>query len=516
MVVTRPTRYRDTLQAHYTASTPIVAYMTSRLAPGDDDRIWEPCAGDGDLVDGVLAISPQATMRLSELNENAVRGLALKYRETNVEVHHEDALDVGSNPLFDQGLSFSRIIANPPYGAYLTPHRRRQLQAQFPKLYVRDTYGVILFHALDLLAAGGRLVFIIPDTFLWLNRHEFLRRRIFKTTTIEEIALFPSKFFPNIKFGYSGLCIISLTNSAPPSEHAFRLLNEFQSVEALASCFESRSDLDFRASTFTQSKIASRTTCDLHIPNDATRLCHRATETLGDHAEIRTGFYSGNDIRWVRRKDGTVPRSRKFSNVEIDRIAGSNPTLDGFCGKKHFIPMMRGGAFPYHKPTHWYVDWSREAVTEYRRKGKNPARFQNSSYYFRDGIGVPMVASTRLTGALLEKRLFDQGIVGVFPASPGLLYYILGFLNSSIATTLIRQINPTANNSANYMKRLPLVTPTSDELTFIDPLVERAISQSRQGLRCDSCLMKQIDSFYDSVWLGLTNAAEQNDASERE
>ncbi|MBL7188379.1 MAG: N-6 DNA methylase [Phycisphaerae bacterium] len=491
-------------------------YMTSRLVPRDEDRIWEPCAGDGDLVDGVLAVSPNATIRLSELDENAVHGLVSKYRETNIDIHHEDALEVGSNPLFDQGISFSRIVANPPYGAYQTPQRRRRLQAQFPKLYVRDTYGVILFHCLDLLDAGGRLVFIIPDTFLWLNRHEFLRRRIFKTTTIEELALFPSKFFPNVNFGYSGLCIISLTNSAPANDHEFQLLNNFQSVEALVSCVESCSDWKCNVSMFTQLEIASRKKCDLHIVNHAIALCDRATESLGDHAEIRTGFYSGNDVRWVRRKDGTVPRSKKFSNVDFNKVAVSNPTLDGISGEQHFIPIMRGGAFPYHKPTHWYVDWSREAVTEYRRKGKNPARFQNSSYYFRDGIGVPMVASTRLTGALLEKRLFDQGIVGVFPASPRLLYYILGFLNSSIATRLIRQINPTANNSANYMKRLPFVIPTAGELAFIDPLVERAIIQSCKGIQLDGRLTKQINSFYDSVWLDLTNAAEQTDEPEPE
>jgi len=60
MVVTRPERYRDTLQAHYTTSTPIVAYMTSRLHARNEDRIWEPCAGTGDLVDGVLSVAPQA------------------------------------------------------------------------------------------------------------------------------------------------------------------------------------------------------------------------------------------------------------------------------------------------------------------------------------------------------------------------------------------------------------------------------------------------------------------------
>ena len=506
MAVSRPTRARDTLQAHYTASSEIVAYMASHLNPRNEDEIWEPCAGNGDLVDGVLAIAPHATLRLSELDAVAVQRLDSKYNATNVDIRHEDALDVGFDPRCGQDLSFSRIIANPPYGAYWTPRQRRQLRSRFPNLYVRESYGVFLFHALDLLGVEGRLVFIIPDTFLWLNRHESLRRRILETSTIEEIALFPSKFFPNVDFGYSGLCVISLTKREPSAGHTFQLLHEFSSVEALARSVDTDSDGDCRISTVKQSEIRSRAHAELCISKDAVKLGERATESLGEHAEIRTGFYSGNDLRWVRRKDGTVPRSRKFSDVDFDRIADTDPTLEGFNGKKHFIPIIRGGAIPYHKPTRWFIDWSREAVTEYRRKGENPARFQNSSYYFRDGIGVPMVASTRLTGALLDRRLFDQSIVGVFPTLPKYLNYILGFLNSSVATKLIRQINPTANNSVNYLKRLPFVIPNGDELAFIGPVVQRAIHDSRRGFPTDERLTKKVDAFYDSIWLGNCSA----------
>ena len=514
MVVTRPKRYRDPLQAHYTASTPIVEYMASRLEARDDDYIWEPCAGDGDLVDALLAVMPNAKIRVSEFDENAALGLVSKYHQPNIEVQHEDAIEVGSNPLFDQDVSFSRIIANPPYGAYLTPERRRQLQLQFPKLYVRETYGVFLFHCLDVLEPNGRLVFIIPDTFLWLNRHEYLRRRIFKSTTIEEIALFPSKFFPSVNFGYSGLCIITLVKNSPSRNHEFQLLNNFRNVEGLATCVALQSKWECDVSAFMQAEIANRRQCDLHIPNGAIQLSDRVTDSLGDLADIRTGFYSGNDLRWVRRRDASIPRSKRFLDVECEQVFRSRPPLDGIDGKQCFIPILRGGAIPYCKPTHWYVEWSSDAVAEYRRKGKNPARFQNSAFYFRDGIGVPMVASTRLTGALLEHRLFDQGIVGVFLKSESLLLYTLGFLNSPIATKLIRQINPTANNSANYMKRLPFVVPTACELAFIDPLVQQAISQSREGRTLDANLTNEIDAFYDRVWLGLTNAAEQTDEPE--
>ncbi len=97
------------------------------------------------------------------------------------------------------------------------------------------------------------------------------------------------------------------------------------------------------------------------------------------------------------------------------------------------------------------MDWSTHAIVEYRESKK--CRFQNSQYYFKKhGIAIPMISSSKLTAALIEGRLFDQSIVGVFPHQSSLTCYLLAFFNSRVAYCLIKAINPTANNSANYIK----------------------------------------------------------------
>ena len=504
MVVTRPKRYQDSLQAHYTASIPIVTFMVSRLEVTAGNSIWEPCAGGGDLIDGILDSVPSADVRASEIDEGAVARLQIKYKDQEgVKVRHEDAVDVGGDSLFDERVTFDRVIANPPYGAYQTPERRRQLQWQFGQLYVRESYGVILYHALSLLETDGRLVFIIPDTFLWLTRHETLRRKLLLHCSIEEIALFPSKFFPNINFGYSGLCIITVSKSIPAAGHTVRILNQFANATALLHCI-ARPLVDWPCSiiTVSQHEISTRPHVELVLDNDGNgiSLNDRADTVLGDHADIRTGFYSGNDRRWVRKLDDSVPRSKAYERVGTNELTTEQPSLDGFSGPRCYIPIVKGGAVPFVKPTHWYVNWGRAAVAEYTRKGKNPARFQNSTFYFRDGIGIPMVASGRMTGALLENRLFDQAIVGIFPHDARLKLFLLGFFNSSIATDLVRQINPTANNSANYIKRIPMVLPTPSELHVIDRLVSDAIEQAGTYGSVSGNVQGKIDRFYAQMW----------------
>ena len=504
MVVTRPKRYRDFRQAYYTESTSIVSFMVSRLEPANGDVIWEPCAGEGDLVEGVLESAPIAEIRASEISSDAIIHLQNKYSENaSVDVRHEDALDVGSGPLFEERASFTRIIANPPYGAYQTPERRRQLQRRFGQLYVRETYGVILYHALSLLEQDGRLVFIIPDTFLWLTRHEVLRRELVSRTTVEEIALFPSRFFPNIKFGYSGLCIITLTKCIPALDHVVRIVTKFSDASALDECIaKPESHWPCSITRIRQADISSRPHAELVFHNEGAGilLSQRANITLGEFADIKTGFYSGNDRRWVRKLNSSVPRSKAYQEVCADQIVDMVPSLKGFGGNRTFIPIVRGGAAPYIKPTRWFVDWSLNAISEYTRKGKNPTRFQNSSFYFRDGIGIPMVVSGRITGALLECRVFDQGIVGIFPHNDNLKLFLLGFFNSSIATDLVRQINPTANNSANYIKRLPMVLPDVNELNIIQPLVSQAVNEVKQRGAVSDWVQQQINTFYSELW----------------
>ncbi|MBK8254735.1 MAG: hypothetical protein IPK82_19000 [Polyangiaceae bacterium] len=470
--------------------------MMSRLAVNDMDIVWEPSAGAGHLIDAVLECAPRAEIHASELRSDAAAQLRLKYgNRANVAVHHEDALDV---EMTHQPSLFTlnrprptRIIANPPYGAWQAPERRAVLKRRFPGLYVRETYSTILHHCLTCLSPEGRLVFLIPDTFLWLHRHEVLRRRLFGEFLVLEIIRFSSKFFPGVAFGYSGMCIITVSAQPPTPSSTTRIIDTITNVAALELL--SRSEAGTRGVGRTVLQRSFLRGVDQECaPSGTGILC-----TVGDLAEVRTGFYSGNDRKWLRRANPEVKRSTGYADVIPEQIASreETPPIRGIAGSRHFIPIVRGGAASFLKRDEWYLDWSSSAVSEYTRPGKNPARFQNSAFYFRDGIGVPMVASSRLTASLLEGRLFDQGIVGIFPQNEAHSLYLLGLLNTHFATELLRRINGTANNSANYIKRIPVPIPTGDELEQIDALVLRAIREAREGSVADQT-MGAIEDFY--------------------
>ncbi|MEO0596522.1 MAG: N-6 DNA methylase, partial [Chloroflexota bacterium] len=384
------------------------------------------------------------------------------------------------DPVLDQHVAsggyYDRIIANPPYGGWLDYDKRAKLKAKYPTIYIKETYGVFLYRCIQLLKDKGILVFIIPDTFLNLHMHTKLRRWLLQTTTVQEISMFPSSFFPDVSFGYANMCIISLQKQAHDDSTSFRLFTNYKKVAHLenqknAGC----------AYTIHQADVISNIDHALFVSDNPKimALINNAKSRIGDIADCVTGFYSGNDKIHLRTK---LERKRyqQILPSEVYDQPNTRHLIDGLANGKQYIPIVKGGARKYVKPDEWFMLWTREAVAHYKESKK--ARFQNASYYFRDGIAVPMVSSSRITASILDKRLFDQSIVGIFPKDDMYKYYLLAFFNSPTCNTLIRTINPSANNSAKYIRKIPFIYPSHDALKLLNERVKEVIDSRKQGI----------------------------------
>ena len=205
-------------QAHYTYSTPILNYMTSMLNIQPNDLIFEPCGGDGVFVDKILEKNPKANICIYELNSKAVDILRSKYEHfDNIRIKKTDTLL--DNEVISGINKFDKIIGNPPYGARNDEVKKTKLKLAYPELYTKESYTLFLYACIKCLNENGELCFIIPDTFLSLHRHLSIRRFILTHTTIREVTLFPSSFFPGINFGYANLCIITLSKCSHVSNN---------------------------------------------------------------------------------------------------------------------------------------------------------------------------------------------------------------------------------------------------------------------------------------------------------
>ena len=514
------------MQAHHTRSPHILTYMVARLEVSSGNRVLEPCAGEGHFIDAILRVAPAAEIDAYELDDRLAAALHEKYSGfTNVRVIAADTVEVAAgNLLRGSAAHYDRIIANPPYGAWQDYSRRRWLRRRYPGLYVRETYAVFLYQCIDLLAKNGRLVFIVPDTYLYLRLHEKLRRQILSKTLVEEIVIFPPRFFGGISFGYANLSVITLVSREVTDDdtHKIRVIRNLRSPDELALLIRDvGARKHWQILEMTQNEVNANPGHAFLLPEDSGlhRLLRTGRLTVGDIADVVTGFYSGDDRRWLRCASRKVGRTSAYQAVDTTRIASNyggsgDLSVTGITGPKCFIPIVKGGAKPYVKPTEWYVDWSTTALQEYTKPRPNKARFQNSRFYFQEGVALPMVSSKRATAALLENRLFDQSIVGIFPHEQRLLLYLLGFFNSGVCMRLLRTINPSANNSANYVKKLPFVWPSDHVLGEVSALVENVVLSLRSGGSLAAHDQKKVDSIFERVYRReLRQAAWNPDAS---
>lgn len=500
-------KHRDPYRAFFTVDEALGGYMASLLRLEESDTLLEPAAGDGHLIDASQSILPSVDITAYELHPKHAENLRNKYRgEESVKIFQKDSIFCSDLDLREtSGPKFSKIIANPPYGGWQEYARRADLKKRFPGFYVRETYTMFLLRSLSLLKKNGRLIFIIPDTFLYLHLHSPIRRFIIEGYSIESIDVFKSSLFPTIAFGYAGMCIISIRASTPASTHTFNL----RSVNHISE-FNGQSARETTGSKIPQKNILNAHDHSIPVSPSGSELEQATlnTLTMADVADCVTGFYSGNDKAFLRRASKNVKRSNGYDVVdpyliEDDPFSRSS-LLDGIEDSRCFVPILKGGGYNFIKPTQWYVDWSKQAVSHY--KTDKGARFQNSSYYFRRGIGFPMVTSTRPTAALIEEALFDQSIVGIFPKSSVSLEFLLAYCNSLPFWRCLKAINPSANNSARYILRTPIILPDAEEQERIAEKTKELLQLIREEDHSASVLQEEIlDSINNYVKEKVSN-----------
>lgn len=492
-------------QAFYTKSTPIVDYMVDKLILKSTDKIFEPCGGDGVFIESILEENEYANIDICELNSNAVEVLQTKFSNfLNVNIRECDTLldnELSFNSNF--GGIYDKIIANPPYGAWQDLEKRAILKKMYSELYAKESYALFLYRCIELLKEGGILSFIIPDTFLNLHMHKAIRKHILTKTKIVELALFPSSFFPGVNFGYANLSIITLQKNSSQNEcllNRFNVITNFSSVQQLVKLNED----SLKVYSFSQKEIFSNPDYAFLISDNSniSKAINESEIKIGDIANCVTGFYSGDDKTFLQVKSLDLKNGKNYKLVNQNQINREDKfnanILDGLDSEKYFLPIVKGGNTKYLKPEGWYMNWSKQAVLHYKKDKK--ARFQNPQYYFKYGIGVPMISSSSITASLIENKLFDQSIVGIFPKDESLTYFLLAFFNSPTCNKLIRTINPSANNPANYIKKIPFILPSIAQKEKVNQIVEHILERIKScgdyDVENESILNKIMEDIY--------------------
>ena len=214
------------------------------------------------------------------------------------------------------------------------------------------------------------------------------------------------------------------------------------------------------------------------------------------------------NIRDVSKKN-TVSLSRLSSLTKKEKTEGIkvlDPETD-----RYFIPFDKGGEQDikggelnnFWKPVDYWIDWSEKAVkTLYKRNQWSPGthkkpRFQNSKYYFQQGIACTGTGLYTPTYRLSFGGVFSTNENLILPFDKNITKYLLVLLCSYLMRYLAKTaILNTVDFRTGYSNYLPIVVPTKTQLERANKICDNviALKQKNYGKRG---LTAQVDKLVE-------------------
>ncbi len=321
------------------------------------------------------------------------------------------------------GGGFDCVIGNPPYGMISDEKDRSFYEKAFESTEGRfDNYELFIEKGISLCKARGLLGFIVPSPLLSNLYARKLRGWILNYCGIQEIVNLGMKVFsdPTIH-----TCIIILVRG--------KLTNQVVKIrKRVSSVQQLKEGYDFE---LPQNLLGENLniTFDIFIDPKVQSLIARlslGTEPLGDRYFIRQCIKTGNDSEYVRS-----------SNDKPDNL---------------WKPTLRGRSIGR------YVTFEKNVFLKY---GKWLARnWKNTSFYETQKIAVRETGNRIVATIDQENRYFLSSLYALYPKAPDShsLLYILGILNSSLATYIVKKIALDLTQGAftkirtNQLARLPI------------------------------------------------------------
>lgn len=327
---------------------------------------------------------------------------------------------------------FDAVVGNPPYGMVSDQTLREYFESRYETTEGRfDNYELFIERGIKLCRTKGLLGLIVPSPLL-SNLYARKLRRFLLGKSIREISNFGMDVFsdPTIH-----TCIIVVANEAPNGGSEVMVRKQITAVEQL------RGSYDY---ALPQPRLGSSegATFDIFFDPSVAGLAEKLAATsvpLGDICFIRQCIKTGNDEVYVRRFDSTPDEPWKAT--------------------------LRGRSI---------TRYSTRETNLFLKYGSWLARnWKNISFYETPKIGVRETGN-RITATLdLENRYLLSSLYAIYPkddAEPHSLLYLLGLINSALATHFVKAVALDLTRGAftkirtNQLARLPVRT-----INFSDP-----------------------------------------------
>lgn len=353
--------------------------------------------------------------------------------------------------------SFDVAVANPPYtdSSDFGPELKEFAEANYkkPMKFNINLYACFIKRCCELTDELGKVGMIHPLTFMYIKTFEDVRKFILNTT---HISLF-------VEHGLDRINMFKGTGYA--SAPAFYVLDKEHDYKGDALFFDINNGL--------QEKDKKHTVLQLFFAYLNGNLNERVYLLPQDKLKA---IKSWPFIYWIsdefREKFSNESIESAYKNCQGLITSNNNRFLrywweikSSDIEKKWFF-YSKGGSYNKWFGNFWLtVNWENdgEDIKNFvDEKGKQKSRPQNEKYYFSKGITYCSCGAQGTSFRIKEaNQMFDSGGSSIFTLGKVDEEYMLGLLNSELATYIVKCLNPTVNTQVGDIGRIPIAKGSS-------------------------------------------------------
>ncbi|MDH5402256.1 MAG: N-6 DNA methylase [Candidatus Heimdallarchaeota archaeon] len=438
-------------------------------------RILDPCYGDGIFI---LELLKQAKISKFKL---AITGIDIQ-ENTQPQGICSDIILIKTDFLeYESKKKFNLIICNPPYKSkrqskYIK-EKRKYIEKNYGKIAVLNLYVAFTIKATRLLDENGILCFILQDNFLTKRRYLEFRKFLLQHFIFKDVILPPQNLFHGTNADVKTVILIlqkrNKNANMDQTHHNFNSVDRLQHQEDYwqygsrrfkinQSLFNNTPDLKF----FIGHPIfAIEFIIDLYNNNIK----------IGDIYGGGTGISTGNDKYFLKK----MTNSPGNGWIRFYR----NP----------------GGKQYYYLPK----EWIESDVDKSHSQSRNYI-IRNREFFYKEGITCSSMG-VEFSACYMESNSLFGINPTLFHENHDMLLYLLGFLNTKLATYILRGfINRSNMVTASYIKGLPFIMNNNKFIEVVS-LVTRIIKGLQSDLNYNyNELSDNLDKIFYEIY-GVTD-----------
>lgn len=364
------------------------------------------------------------------------------------------------------------VATNPPYAgtSNLSAKVNNFVKKHYPDSKT-DLFAVFIERCGEMLKKNGYQAMITQHAWMFLTSYEKLRESLLCKELICLAHLGPHAFNEINGEVVQTASFVTCNSFFYKYKSTFVRLVEGKDEQKKAEIFLSGENIFYK--TNEQLKEIQGSPYTGYWASDDVLEAFKNSRLIGEIAEPRVGMATANNDRFIRL----------WYEVDTNKFGVNIPSREKAVeSRKKWFPFAKGG-----EQRKWYgnndtvVNWENDGYEIQNFKDEKTGRIRSHNY------NLDYIFSSALTWTVIgtEKTsfrfcpigfLYSNSGYGMFCNDEKTKYYLLGFMNSKVAISLLKILSPSMGFESGYLRKLPLMETNNMEI--IETNVRECILES--------------------------------------